>query len=177
VLRDEGDDPALAARARELLGAIAATVAALEAEKESPAPARSATPAQRTVLHVEDNPVNVKLVERVLARRPAVRLLTATQAETGLRLARAELPDLVLLDVHLPDATGDEFLRRLRTDPATRDVPVVVVSADAPSRSGDALRRLGISEYLRKPIDVGRLLELVDELAPTMPDRGNGGGR
>ena len=121
------------------------------------------------MLHVEDNPVNVKLVERALARRPQVRLLSATRAETGFRLARAERPDLILLDLHLPDCSGQEFLSRLRAEPATRELPVVIVSGDTPSRTATALQRLGISEYLTKPVDIGRLLELVDELAPTMP--------
>jgi CheY-like chemotaxis protein len=175
LLRDDvgrGGRYALASRARGLLGAIAAIVAGLESEQETPAPARVAGPAQGTVLHVEDNPVNVKLIERALARRPAVRLLTATRAETGFRLARAERPDLILLDLHLPDGSGGELLTRLRADPATRDVPVVVVSGDAPSRNGDSLRGLGIREYLPKPVDIGRLLELVDELAPLAPGGG-----
>ena len=121
------------------------------------------------MLHVEDNPVNVQLIERTLARRPDVRLVTARRVDSGFRLARSERPDLILLDLHLPDGSGHELLSRLKADPATRDVPVVVVSADLPSRSRDSLLHLGIREYLPKPIDIGRLLELVDELAPTAP--------
>ena len=124
------------------------------------------------MLHVEDNPVNVQLIERTLARRPDVRLVTAGRVDSGFRLARSERPDLILLDLHLRDGSGHELLSRLKADPATRDVPVVVVSADAPPRNRDSLQHLGIREHLPKPVDIGRLLELVDELAPTAPAAG-----
>jgi CheY-like chemotaxis protein len=168
---------ALAMRARDQLDTIRRIVAALEVEHEPAAAPRVAGPTQRTVLHVEDDPVNLKLIERVLARRPDVRLLTATRAETGLRVAGAARPDLILLDVNLPDGSGHDFLSRLRTDPATSAVPVVIVTADARAGSSESLRGLGIREYLTKPIDIGRLLELVDELAPTVPGGVNGGRR
>ena len=99
------------------------------------------------------------------------------RAETGFDLARAERPDLILLDLHLPDGSGHELLSRLRADPATRDVPVVVVSGDSPSRDGESLRLLGVREYLQKPVDIGRLLELVDELAPAASGLAQGGRR
>jgi CheY-like chemotaxis protein/HPt (histidine-containing phosphotransfer) domain-containing protein len=150
------------ARARELLSAIRTEVDAMEDEREATAPAaKQSGGTHRTVLHVEDNPVNVKLIERALARRPHVRLLTATRVDAGLGLARAERPELILLDLQLPDASGREFLDGLRADPATADTAVVVVSAD--SHSSDDL---GVRECLMKPVDIGRLLELVDELAP-----------
>ena len=175
LLRDErahhgGQE--LARQARELLATITALVVTLEAAQEPPAPARIAGAALRTVLHVEDNPVNVQLIERTLARRPDVRLVTAGRVDSGFRLARSEGPDLILLDLHLPDGSGHELLSRLKADPATRDVPVVVVSADLPSGNRDSLGHLGIREYLPKPVDIGRLLELVDELAPTAPAAG-----
>jgi CheY-like chemotaxis protein len=154
---------------RHRLEAIATLLAELDAGQEP----RAATSAdgdgrgRRTVLHVEDNPVNVKLVERALAHRPDVRLLSATRAEAGLRAAAAARPDLILLDLNLPDGSGHDLLRRLRGEPDTRDVPVVVVSAHTPDHGAQALHGLGIRDYLTKPIDVGRLLELVDEHAPT----------
>lgn len=162
----------LARQARELLATISSLVATLEATQEPPAPARIAGAARRTVLHVEDNPVNVQLIERTLARRPDVRLVTAGRVDSGFRLARSERPDLILLDLHLRDGSGHELLSRLKADPATRDVPVVVVSADVPPRNRDSLQHLGIREHLPKPVDIGRLLELVDELAPTAPAAG-----
>jgi CheY-like chemotaxis protein len=152
--------------ARRRLETIAALVGELAAEPP-PAVRAAAGGAERTVLHVEDNPVNATLIERALARRPGVRLLTAARADTGLHVARATRPDLILLDLNLPDASGGDLLRRLREEPVTRDVPVVVVSGHEPEGNGDVLRELGVREHLTKPIDVGRLLELVDELAPT----------
>jgi len=181
VLRaDDSSGGALPERARDLLAAARRAVDALEADAATAEPSSTPAPAapQRTVLHVEDNPVNVKLIERALARRPAVRLLTATSAEAGLRLAETCRPDLVLLDLRLPDAPGGEFLSRLRAAPATAHVPVVVVSATTPSQNDGSLRRLGVREYLTKPVDIGRLLELVDELAPTaIAGAGTNGGR
>lgn len=162
-------------RARELLWAARAALAELEAQTEPAAPVRLAVETDATVLHVEDNPVNVKLVERVLARRPRVRLLTAPTAAAGLRLAANERPDIVLLDLHLPDASGGEFLRRLRADPATSDVAVVVVSADAASERDESLAAFRVREHLTKPIDIGRLLELVDDLAPAAAANGGRG--
>ncbi len=163
----------LARQARELLAAISSLVDDARGRRRSrPAPARIAGAARRTVLHVEDNPVNVQLIERTLARRPDVRLVTAGRVDSGFRLARSERPDLILLDLHLPDGSGHELLSRLKADPATRDVPVVVVSADVPPRNRDSLQHLGIREHLPKPVDIGRLLELVDELAPTAPAAG-----
>src|SRR4051794_23828043 len=164
-----GTDARRVARARELLAALRVSVADLERAPAqlsvSPEAAATQPPQQRSVLQVEDNSVDARLVERVLARRPQVRLLTATRADAGLRLARDERPALVLLDLNLADATGREFLTRLREDPTTSATPVVVVSADAELSASAALRELGVRECLTKPVDVGRLLELVDELA------------
>jgi PAS domain S-box-containing protein len=134
-------------KARELLADVATQVERLRT-------------LQPTVLQVEDDPVSARLIERALARRPGVRLLTATTAADGLRLARDERPDLLLVDVHLPDAPGTELVHRLRNDAATRDVFVVLVTADG-AADVDGV------EVLTKPVDVARLLELVDERAPT----------
>ncbi len=156
--------------ARHRLEAIAALLAELESDEPPAAAARAdGHHPRRTVLHVEDNPVNVKLVERALARRPDVRLLSATRADTGLRAAGEARPDLILLDLNLPDGSGHDLLRRLRGESETRNVPVVVVSAHTPEHGAPALDGLGVRDYLTKPIDIGRLLELVDEHAPTAP--------
>jgi CheY-like chemotaxis protein len=160
---------------RGLLRVMASIVAEVEAPEEALAPPPTRCATRLTVLSVEDNLVNATLVERALARRPWVRLLAADRAECALRLANRERPDLILLDLHLPDASGHEFLRRLRTAPALRDVAVVIVSADDPPRGVDSQRPLEVREYLTKPIDVGRLLELVDELAQFVAAPTNGG--
>ena len=111
-------------------------VSALDAavpEQRRPAPPASVplrTDA-RTVLYIEDNPSNIKLVETILRERPEVTLLVAQQGRLGLDLAREHAPALVLLDLNLPDISGEEILRRLRADERTASIPVVMVSADA----------------------------------------------
>jgi len=127
-------------------------------------------PALRTesaVLYIEDNLSNIKLIEHVLARRPQVRLLTAIQGRLGLDLARDHRPGLILLDLQLPDIPGGDVLRQLREDSRTRDIPVVILSADA--SPGQIRRHLdaGAREYLTKPIDVRKFLEIVDEVLRT----------
>jgi CheY-like chemotaxis protein len=119
--------------------------------------------AERCLLYVEDTVANVQLVEGVLERRPSVRLIPAMLGRLGLDLAREYRPDLVLLDVHLPDLDGAEVLRQLRADPSTRDIPVVVLSADATQHQIDNLMTAGARAYLTKPIGVRRLLEVLDQ--------------
>jgi PAS domain S-box-containing protein len=118
----------------------------------------------RRVLYIEDNPSNLKLIERVLARRPGIQLLTAMQGRLGLDLARQHRPDLILLDLHLPDVAGEEVLRRLWADPATRAVPVVVLSADATKGQIERLRAAGARGYLTKPLDIQHFLTVLDEI-------------
>jgi CheY-like chemotaxis protein len=116
------------------------------------------------VLHIEDNDANRKLVERVLARRPQIRLVEAHDGATGIALATELEPSLILLDLRLPDIAGDEVLRRLRAEPALRDIPVVLISAEARPAESDRLLAGGASAYLVKPIDVQTLLDVVDGL-------------
>jgi signal transduction histidine kinase/CheY-like chemotaxis protein len=114
------------------------------------------------VLYVEDAIANVELVERALALRRGVTFIPAMLGGIAIDLAREHKPDLILLDVHLPDMSGSEVLRRLRRDDRTRDIPVVILSADATSAQVDLLMSAGASDYLTKPISVKRLLEIVD---------------
>lgn len=115
-----------------------------------------------TVLHIEDNLANVELVERVLAQRPEVTVVAAMQGRMGVDLARRHHPILVLLDLNLVDLPGAEVLQILRDDPATADIPVAIVSADAMPRQVQRLLSSGAVAYLTKPIDIHRLLEIVD---------------
>jgi CheY-like chemotaxis protein/anti-sigma regulatory factor (Ser/Thr protein kinase) len=127
-------------------------------------------PASGGVLYIEDNPSNLRLVERILAQRGRIRLVTSTQGGQGIELARRHRPDLILLDLHLPDLAGDKVLRQLRADPATVHIPVVMLSADATPGQIDRLLAAGAQHYLTKPIDVGQLLALLDHtLAATKP--------
>ncbi len=133
----------------------------------SPAAADSpagATPARdATILYVEDNLANVRLVQRILTQRTGIELITAMQGSLGLELARSQHPDLVLLDLNLPDMPGVEVLRRLRADVATASIPVVVISADATARQVERLRQEGAADFLSKPFDVGQFLAVVDQ--------------
>jgi CheY-like chemotaxis protein len=119
-----------------------------------------------TLLYVEDNLANLSLVETILLARPGWRLLPALQGGLGVELAREHRPDLVLLDLHLPDIPGDEVLRRLRADPRTAAIPVVVVSADATPSSVERLRQSGADAYLTKPLDVDEFLRVVGQFLP-----------
>jgi CheY-like chemotaxis protein len=117
---------------------------------------------RRTILYIEDNLSNVQLVERIVERRPHVDLLVAMQGQLGLELARQHQPDLILVDLNLPDIDGETVLRRLRAEPRMRDTPVVVLSADATPGQIARLRAAGADDYLTKPFDVARFLHLVD---------------
>jgi CheY-like chemotaxis protein len=116
-----------------------------------------------TILYVEDNLSNSRLMERILANRPGVKLVSAMQGRMGLDLAREHSPDLILLDVHLPDMQGDIVLRHLRADNRTKDIPVAMVSADATPGQIERLKLAGAQAYLTKPIDVRELLSFIDE--------------
>ena len=120
-----------------------------------------------TLLYVEDNLANLSLVETILLSRPGWRTLPALQGQIGVELAREHRPDLVLLDLHLPDIPGEEVLRRLRADRRTADIPIVVISADATRATAERLRALGADAYLSKPIDVDEFLETVERFLAT----------
>jgi CheY-like chemotaxis protein len=113
---------------------------------------------ERTVLYIEDNLSNLELVECILLRFPSIRLISATRGEQGLQLARERQPDLILLDLHLPDIWGDEVLRRLKTDALTLGIPVVMLSADATGGQAKRLLAAGARSYLTKPLDRQGLL-------------------
>jgi CheY-like chemotaxis protein len=115
-----------------------------------------------TVLYIEDNLSNLHLVERIFTRRPGARLLTAMQGFLGLGLADLHKPDWILLDLHLPDISGEEVLRRLRANPRTAHIPVTILSADATPGQIKRLLGIGARDYLTKPLDVRRLIHLLD---------------
>ncbi len=117
----------------------------------------------RTLLYVEDNPANLKLVEQLIARRPDMRLLSAADGHTGIVMARALQPEMILMDINLPGISGIDALKILRADPVTAHIPVVALSANAIPR--DILKGLqaGFYRYLTKPIKVGEFLDTLDE--------------
>jgi signal transduction histidine kinase/ActR/RegA family two-component response regulator len=140
-------------------------------QRDEPAPTTDER--RLTLLYIEDNLANLKLVQRVVAHRPDVDIIPAMQGGLGLDLAREHQPALILLDLHLPDIPGDQVLHQLRQDPATAPIPVVVVSADATPGQRQRLLTAGATEYLTKPYEVQELLRIIDEaLAKTerVPD-------
>jgi signal transduction histidine kinase/CheY-like chemotaxis protein len=119
---------------------------------------------RHAVVYIEDNLANLKLVQRIVASRSDVEIIPAMQGRLALDLAREHQPILILLDLHLPDIPGDQVLQRLRDDPATAAIPVVIVSADATPGQTQRLLAAGASAYLSKPFNVGELLRIVDDL-------------
>ena len=117
-----------------------------------------------TVLYIEDNDSNLRLIEHLLASLPRVRLLTARSGGEGLKLARARQPVLILLDLHLPDMPGWEVLARLQSGRRTRRIPVVGVSADATPGTAERLIKAGARAYLTKPLNIDALYQLLPRL-------------
>lgn len=126
---------------------------------------------KRTVLYIEDNLSNLTLIEQLLEERPEIELLTAMQGQVGLDLARDQSPDLVLLDLHLPDLPGWQVLSQLKANEATTEIPVVVISADATSNQTTRLLKAGAVHYLTKPLDVVEFFRVLDM---TLSANGNG---
>ena len=129
-----------------------------------------------TILYIEDNLSNFELIDSMFAERGNVRLIEAMQGGIGLELAREHRPDLVLLDLHLPDIDGDEVLQRLRDDERTKSIPVIIVSADAITDQEERLKNGGAEAYLTKPFNVRELLRVINRAlektagTPGLPD-------
>jgi signal transduction histidine kinase/ActR/RegA family two-component response regulator len=130
--------------------------------------------APKTLLYVEDMVENLRLVEQILKKRPSVRLVPAMLGGVALDLATQHHPDVILLDLHLPDITGEELLRRFQADPATSRTPVVILSADAAEAQIARLLAAGAAAYVTKPIGVRSFLETVDRLVGQAPAAGTG---
>jgi CheY-like chemotaxis protein len=121
------------------------------------------TNVEKTVLYIEDNLASYQLMERVFARFDGIRLISAMQGSLGLDLAQRYVPDLILLDLHLPDIHGQEVLRRLRADTITENIPVIVTSADATSGQVERLLGAGANDYLTKPLDLSLFAKTILE--------------
>ena len=113
------------------------------------------------ILYVEDNPANTEVVSRYVKTRANVVLRTAATGEAGLEAALRHLPDLILLDMHLPDMNGEEVLRQLRAGPSTEDIPVAVLSAEATPAVIRRVQGKGVVAYLTKPLDLAELGRLI----------------
>jgi PAS domain S-box-containing protein len=116
----------------------------------------------RTLLYVEDNPANMKLVEQLIARRPDMRLLTAVNGTLGIESARTSQPEVILMDINLPGISGIEALKILREDPSTAHIPIVALSANAIPRDIEKGLEAGFFRYLAKPIKVHEFMAALD---------------
>jgi PAS domain S-box-containing protein len=116
----------------------------------------------RTLLYVEDNPANLKLIEQLIARCPDIRLLTARDGNTGIQLAQTNQPALILMDINLPGISGIEALKILREDPATAHIPVIALSANAMPRDIEKGLQAGFFRYLTKPIKIHEFMETLE---------------
>lgn len=117
----------------------------------------------RTLLYVEDNPANLKLVEQLVARRPGMRLLAAGEATLGIKIAREQLPKVILMDINLPGISGIRALAILRDDPVTQHIPVIAISANAMPHDIRKGLEAGFFRYLTKPIKVDEFMIALDE--------------
>ncbi len=116
----------------------------------------------RTLLYVEDNPANLMLVEDLMARRPNIRLLSASDGTRGIALARTHQPEVILMDINLPGISGIQALKILRADPATAHIPVLAISANAMPHDIKKGLAAGFFRYLTKPIKVNEFMEALD---------------
>ena len=129
----------------------------------SPKPANEPMDAPaKTLLYIEDNPANMKLVERLIDRRPNMVLLKAIDGSQGIALARSSLPDVILMDINLPGISGIDALKALREDVRTAHIPVVAISANAMLHDIEVGRQLGFFRYLTKPIVVEEFMDTLD---------------
>jgi CheY-like chemotaxis protein len=144
-----------AAAAPELEAKTAEPAAVARAQAQPGAPLH-------TLLYVEDNPANLKLVEQLIVRRPTIRLLTAVDGNMGIQLARAHQPNVILMDINLPGISGIEALKILRDDPATAHIPIVALSANAMPRDIAKGLEAGFLSYLTKPIKVKEFMAALD---------------
>lgn len=119
----------------------------------------------KTVLYVEDNEFNRKIVRHLLGRT-TYRLLEAVDGEAGVAAAREERPDLVIMDIQLPKMSGLDATRQLRADPATADIPIIVITSFALAGDEEKARAAGAAAYLAKPYSPRELLRMIQELAP-----------
>jgi two-component system sensor histidine kinase/response regulator len=117
---------------------------------------------KRTILYIEDNRSNITLVEQILAQQAETELITTMHGQDGIDIAHRRSLDLILLDLDLPDVHGSEVLAQLKAQEATRNIPVVVISADATVRQIERLINAGAYEYLTKPLDVAKFLRVVE---------------
>jgi CheY-like chemotaxis protein len=115
------------------------------------------------VLYIEDNPTNLRLVEKILGKRADIRLLTAVSGHDGLEIIKQQALSLILLDINLPDMDGFQVLQTLKNNSNTRSIPVIAITANAMARDIEHGLSAGFSGYLTKPLDVAQFIETVEQ--------------
>lgn len=146
------------------LPAVAVETGIQHARKVAGKSASGGTPVRsdRGVLYIEDNPTNLRFMMHLLDRRTDIRLMTAADPHTGLAMAATEQPDLILLDIQLPDMDGYEVFRRLQADTAMRAIPVIAVSANAMPEHRQRALDMGFYDYLTKPLDIVYFMDVLE---------------
>jgi CheY-like chemotaxis protein len=118
--------------------------------------------AQRVLLYVEDSALDMGLVEQLFARRSDLKLLKAIDAYSGIRIAKEERPDVIVMDIKLPDISGFEALKILNKDPATANIPGVAVSCDAYPNQIEKELKPGFFTYMTKPFKLDEFMHMLD---------------
>ena len=118
------------------------------------------------LLYIEDNVANLVLVEQIMEMREDIKLFSALNPVKGLEIAERELPDLILLDINLPEMNGFEVQRILAESPVTKHIPVVYISADALPQDIDRAMKAGFADYITKPIDIESFLAKIEKALP-----------
>jgi len=126
--------------------------------------ALQAGPQTFSILYVEDNEVNIRLIQQALQNHAQLTLTTATTAEQGLELLNNQLYDLILLDIYLPGMSGFDLLKIIRSNPATHSIPVFGISANAMQADIDQAKQAGFDRYITKPVDLGRLISAINSV-------------
>ena len=116
----------------------------------------------RTLLCVEDNPASLKLIERIVVRRPGLRLLSAKNGISGIEVALASRPAVILMDINLPDISGFKALMVLRANPATAHIPVIALSANGTALNVESGLEAGFFRYLTKPLVIRTFTDALD---------------
>ena len=119
------------------------------------------------ILYIEDIPANVELVQQILDYRPNIELISSANALDGIKVAQENLPDLILMDIHLPGMDGLEAFQRLQGISETEGIPVIALTADAMTIDIKKAIDIGFHSYITKPIDVGKFITTIDSVIPS----------
>ncbi len=147
----------------ELPSSAAPELSAIDDEPEQTAATKPYEHHPYTLLYVEDNPANLRLVEQIAARHTEIKMLSAEDGVQGVELARQVLPEVILMDVNLPGMSGTEAMHILHEDPLTAHIPVIAISANAMPHDIERGMKAGFFRYITKPIKVDELMDVLNQ--------------